>query len=289
MNQGNESLRKAPFIQTLLLVFSLLSLTGCSSMFYYPSKLKFYSPARVQLQEEDVFFKSSLGDSIHAWWFAAKTPKAKGTVVFFHGNAENLTTHFLMLSWLPDQGYNYLIFDYPGYGVSSGKPDQDNTVAAGVAALEWVHQHKDSQPLIVYGQSLGGAIALRSAEIAKAKVPLRDLIIESGFDSYRGMGRQVLRRSWITWLFQPLTYILLSDRGAVHDVSSFSPIPLLLIHGDADNIVQFESSQNLYKLAKEPKTFWTIPGGLHGNMYFIENGKYRRQLLDYLDKPKGGL
>ena len=261
-------------------------LTGCSSFFYFPSQHGFYNPEKVYLKQEEVFFKASTNDSIHAWWFAAKTPQAKGTVVFFHGNAENLSSHFLMLYWLPAEGYNYLIFDYPGYGLSSGKPDQKNTVEAGVAAMEWVHEHKDPGPLIVYGQSLGGAVALRSAEIAKDRLPLRNVIIESGFRSYPQMARYVLSRSWITWLLQPLTVVLISNTGGVHDVSSFSPVPMLFIHGDEDNIIELENSKKLFTLAKEPKKLWVVSGGHHGDMYFIDHEKNRERLLQYLDETK---
>lgn len=275
----------------LLAAFLFLSalLTGCSSFFYYPSRLKFYSPEKVNLREEDVFFKNSLGDSIHGWWFAAKTPKAKGTVVLFHGNAENITTHFLLLYWLPAEGYNYLIFDYPGYGLSTGKPNQTNTVDSGVAALEWVHAHKDPGPLIVYGQSLGGAIALRAAELAKDKIPLRNVIIDSGFRSYPQMGRYVLSRSWITWPLQPLTFLLISNKGGVHDLSSFSPVPLLFIHGDSDPVVEMENSQRMYDLAKEPKKLWIVPGAHHGDAYFIDQEKNREILLKYLQETAPAL
>lgn len=271
------------------LLFMSILVTGCSSFFYFPSRLQYFSPEKVYLKAEDVFFKASTGDSIHAWWFAAKTAKAKGTIVFFHGNAENLTSHFLMLYWLPAEGYNYLIFDYPGYGLSTGKPDQTNTVEAGVAALQWVHDNRDPRPLIVYGQSLGGAVALRSAEIAKDKIPLRNVIIDSGFRSYPQMGRYVLSRSWITWILQPLTYVLISNKGGVRDVASFAPIPTLFVAGDSDPVVENDNSKKLYDLAKDPKKLWIVPGGHHGDMYFIDHEKNREALLKYLDETAKGV
>jgi hypothetical protein len=242
----------------------------------------------VKLQEEDVFFKSSANDSIHAWWFAAnpEDPKkpAKGTVIFFHGNAENITTHFLMLFWLPAEGYNYLIFDYPGYGVSSGKPTQAGTTAAGIAAVEWVHEHKDKGPLIIYGHSLGGNVALRTAELIKDKIPLRNVIIEGSFPSYQRMGRWVLKRSWITWWLQPMAWLTISESEAPRDITSISPVPLLFIHGDADVAVEAENSRMMFADAKEPKELWIVPGGRHGDTYFREKGKYRQLLLEYLEK-----
>jgi fermentation-respiration switch protein FrsA (DUF1100 family) len=276
--------KRALVAPPLLLSFCLL--TACSSFFYYPSQMQFFSPEKVYLKQEDVFFKASTNDSIHAWWFAAKTAQVKGTVVLFHGNAENLTSHFLMLYWLPAEGYNYLIFDYPGFGLSTGRPDQNNTVAAGVAAIEWVHEHKDPSPLIVYGQSLGGAVALRSAEIVKDRVPLRNVIIDAGFRSYPQMARYALARSWLTWPLQPLTLFLVRNNGGVHDVSKFPPVPLLFIHGEEDNVIELENSQKLYALASQPKKLWIVPGGHHGDIYFIDQEKNREKLLQYLDETK---
>ncbi len=123
---------------------ALLSLVGCLSFFYFPRKEQLDDPARVKMKQEEVYFKTSSGETIHAWYFAATTTeKSKGTFLFFHGNAENITSHFLMFHWLPTQGYNYLIFDYPGYGRSTGKPTPRGTVEAGIAAAEWLHKNKD--------------------------------------------------------------------------------------------------------------------------------------------------
>ncbi len=288
----NQGLALFKILSRLVLALSFTSvMSGCSSFFYYPSTVNFYSPSKVNLQEEDVFFKDSLNNSIHAWWFSAQCdPDAKGqvhskgTVVFFHGNAENITTHFLMLYWLPQAGYNYLIFDYPGYGSSSGRPHQENTLAAGVAAIQWVHEHKDAGPLIIYGHSLGGNVALRSVEVVKDKIPLRNVIIEASFPSYRGIAGGVLRRSWITWLFSPLGWLFVSNAEAPRDLASISPVPLLFIHGDADRGVEVDYSRKMFALAKEPKQLWIVPGGMHGDTYFRERGKYRGLLLDYLEK-----
>lgn len=264
-------------------LFSVAGLTACSSFFYFPSQLSFFQPQKVDLVAEDVYFKNSENDSIHAWWFAAKSKQSKGTVVFFHGNAENMTTHFLMLHWLPSAGYNYLIFDYPGYGTSSGKPSQKSTVSSGVAALKWVYEHKDQRPLIVYGQSLGGNVAMRSVEELKGQLPVRNLVVESSFSSYRTVASRLLRQSWITWLLSPLAYVLVSNSGAPHELEGFSPIPMLFIHGDADRVVSIENTYSMFKEAKEPKQLWVIPSGAHGDTYFAHDRKYRELLLDYLE------
>jgi fermentation-respiration switch protein FrsA (DUF1100 family) len=262
----------------LCLIFSL----GCQSLLYHPYTGKFHDPDRLKMVHEDVYYKSSDGNMLHAWYFPTTTHQAKGTLLFFHGNGQNLTSHFLTFRWLPDAGYNYLIFDYPGYGTSGGEASPEGTVKAGVAAAEWLMANKKPDSLIIYGSSLGGTIALRTAEEIKGKIPMSHIIIEGSFVSYQGIGRKVMSRSWITWLLQPLGYLVLSDKWAPKDISTLSPIQLLFISGDQDPVIEPENTKEMFKLAQEPKELWMIPGGHHGDTYEINNGEWRQRLLDYL-------
>jgi fermentation-respiration switch protein FrsA (DUF1100 family) len=278
----NTKLNLTITIKSILLAACLIFSVGCQGLLYHPTVPKIYDPSVVQLTPEDIYYKSSDGNTLHAWYFAAKTPQAKGTILYFHGNAGNLTSHFLAMRWMPDAGYNYLIFDYPGFGTSSGEPNPEGTVKAGIAAAEWLMANKKPEKLIIYGSSLGGIVALRTAEEIKSQIPISHIIIEASFVSYQGIGRKVLSRSWITWLFQPLGYVALSDEWAPHDISAFSPTPMLFITGDKDRTIEPENSEEMYKLAKDPKELWIIPGGQHGNLYDINNGVLRQRLLDYL-------
>ena len=208
----------------------------------------------------------------------------RSTVLFFHGNAENISTHFLMFYWLPEAGYNYMIFDYPGYGESTGEPSPKNTIEAGIAAAEWLYKNKDQRPLIVYGHSLGGIIAMGSAKQIRTQIPIRNLVIEASFSSYKKVARRALSKSWITWILQPITYVVLSDKYSPEPLSDFAPIPMLFIHGDADQAVPVESSKDMFNEAKDPKELWIIPGGHHGDIYNLNRGENRQKLLNYLAK-----
>lgn len=258
-------------------------LMGCQSFFYYPSKEKLFDPARIKMKQEDVYLQTASGEKIHGWYFASAQKETKGTVLFFHGNAENLSSHFLMFHWLPEQGYSYFIFDYPGYGESSGKPTPQGTVEAGIAAAEWLHK-KESRPLIVYGHSLGGIVALRTAQEIKGRIPVRDIVVEASFGSYKQMGRNVLKRHWLTWIFQPLTYVVLSDAYAPEPIHTLAPIPMLFIAGTEDRAVEAFNTQALYDQAQNPKEIWMVSGGRHGDLYVLRNGELRKQLLSYLSK-----
>lgn len=264
-----------------VIVFFLLTtlLSGCSHLFYYPTDKLYYDPAKLGLSPEDVWMDAG-PNKIHGWYFPAKGP-SKGSLVFFHGNAENLTSHYIQLSWMPAEGYSYLIFDYPGYGQSEGKPTPESTVQAGIAAIEWMAK-KDPRPFVVYGQSLGGAVAQRALLETKDRVKLKGIVLDSTFTSYRKIARVKLSHSWITWAFQPITYAVLSDRWAAKNVSTLSPIPVLVIHGSNDYVVEPELGQELFASLGEPKEFWFIEGGRHTDVFFAHGEKYRAKFLNWL-------
>lgn len=268
----------------LFLAFSMtVSLVGCSSLFYFPSQIEYSSPDKVNLKFEEVWFHSEYGDKIHAWWIPASTPKSLGTIVFFHGNAENMTSHFMNLAWIPEAGYNYFIFDYPGYGKSEGNPTPKTTVLSGNAAVKWVKKNKDQRPLIVYGQSLGGIVALKTVIDSKEEVPYRAVIADSAFSSYQRVAQVKLSNHWSTWLLQHTVYLGVSDRYAPDDhLHKISPIPFLVIHGQKDLTVDPENGEYIYKQAKEPKEIWRIPDGLHNDTFYRHDKVYRQKFLDWL-------
>lgn len=252
-------------------------------MLYYPSKGQYFNPAKIPLKYDDVFIPGPDGHKIHAWYFPAEGT-SKGTFLFFHGNAENLTSHFMGMYWLPSEGYSYLIFDYPGYGTSDGKPTPESTVETGKAALHWLVEHKQPGPLFLYGQSLGGNVALRVALETKNEIPLKAIIIDGSFLSYRGIASAMMAKNWFTWPLQPVAYLLMNDKYAPGDIGDLSPTPILVIHGEKDQVIPVEQGRKLFAKAKEPKQLWLLRYGQHGNSFFTEDGRYRELFLDYLKK-----
>ncbi|MES3037180.1 MAG: alpha/beta hydrolase [Bdellovibrionota bacterium] len=272
-------------IESLILIIIVGLASGCSSILYYPVKgHQFYKPSQFGLKEEDVWLTVSKNKKLHGWWIESTVKPSKGTFIFFHGNAENLTSHFANLSWLPAKGYSYFIFDYPGYGLSEGKPTPEANVEAGMAAMEWLSQKVDKKPIYVYGQSMGGIVALRSVYERKEVVPIKAVIIDASFMSFHKIGRHKLSLNWPTWIFQPLVYVLLSDKWAAKHVDEISPIPMLIMHGQADQVVEPRFGEELYEAAKEPKEIWRIPNGKHGDTFWNHNKQYQAKLLDWLSK-----
>jgi uncharacterized protein len=260
---------------------------GCSHVFYQPSSRLFVDPARFNLLYQDIFFKSADGTRLHGWLFPGQG-KIKGTVIHFHGNAQNISTHFLNLIWMAKEGYNYFIFDYRGYGQSEGDPSQEGVHQDALAALKEAHQIWKNQgegQLIVYGQSLGGLIALRalSDDIRVEDVSL--IVADSSFGSYQDIAFSKLNSRWFLWPFGPLAYVLVSDRYAADKVLSRIKRPLLVIVGQQDKVVPPQFGQQIYQQAvSQQKWYWEIPEGGHIDIFHRANLAYRQKFMSFLQK-----
>ncbi len=138
-------------------------LAGCvERMFFYPDAVKYTTPSQIGVRVEDVHVVSSDGSRLHGWFMPA-VGQAKATVLHLHGNAANISNHLPLVAWLPARGYNVLMIDYRGFGRSAGKPSLDGIVDDAAAALAYLRTRPDvdATRLIVFGQSIGGATALR--------------------------------------------------------------------------------------------------------------------------------
>ena len=270
----------------------LLFATGCSSMLYHPSQDYYASEAKVSevlgvTPQPVTFLSGSTSDSprLTGWYFKQtnKRSKTRGVLVHFHGNGENLSTHFLSFYWVLEHGFDYFIFDYQGYGHSPGKPSPQNTVQDGMAALRWIQESHPKLPIVVAAQSLGGAVALSTLIKLKNEIPVRLLILEGTFLSYKKAAKRVMSHSWITWLFQPLGSLVMSDEYAPKDhLQNFPPIPSVVIHGDADQVIDYDLGQEVFEALPQPKEFWSIPEGRHTDTFFRHQGIYRKKLIERL-------
>jgi hypothetical protein len=247
-------------LRTALPLLLSAALCGCTHLFFQPTHNVYADPASDGLRYEVIKFYSGDGTPLTGMFFPAPAP-ARGTVVHFHGNADNMTAFFPYSAWLAGEGYNVFIFDYRGYGASGGKPDLDGLVADGRAALE--HALKlpgaETGKIIIFGQSLGAAIAVAAA--AESGFEPAAMVLEGGFYSYKGVGAAVLRRHWFTWPVSWLPWLAVSGRHAPKDYISKLACPKLFIHSKGDHTVPYSQGRKLYEAAPQPKEFWTVPYG----------------------------
>ena len=259
-----------------------LFLGGCvQSMFYYPDRVRYETPDALGLRYESVHFTSADGTRLSGWFIPAvgrQNPKeAKGTVVHFHGNAQNMTSHWRFVSWLPKQDYNVFVFDYRGYGESEGKPEPKGVFEDSGAALNYVRSRGDVDPerLFVFGQSLGGTSAIAVVGSGN-RAGVKAAAIESTFYSYSSIANDKLPGAGL---------LVGNDYAASKFVAAISPIPLLLIHGTADDAIPHAHSQRLFAEAREPKRLIEIPGAGHLEPMSAPRfgTTYQQALTDFFD------
>lgn len=197
---------------------------------------------------------------LHGWYFMAR--QEKGTILVCHGNVENISTHVKLDLWLIDEGYSLFIFDYRGYGRSEGAPDVrgvhlDAEAALQTALFSLPRQKHDN--IIVFGKSLGGAIAVYAAANSPHKGRIKALVLDSPFSSYRLLAREKIAESIIGWPFQyPLSYLVNDDYSPLRFIGRVAPVPMMIIHGSEDTIVPVHHGRMLFNAALPPKEFREI-------------------------------
>lgn len=268
-------------LTSLLLCVFLLS--GCSQFLFYPHAKLIRTPADVGLEYRDIHFTSRDGTALHGWMLPATAQPAIASILFLHGNAENISTHIGSVHWMPERGVNVFLIDYRGYGQSTGKPTLEGVHEDAAAALSILLEQPEANgiPLVLFGQSIGGAVAIHTAATSEHRDKIEALIVEGSFSSYRKVTREALGSFWLTWPLQwPLSLTISDVYRPDHAIARLYDIPVLLIHGSQDPIVAPEHSKRLYRQANEPKTLWIIPGGRHIDAF--HSLEYQERLTYYL-------
>ncbi len=269
-------------LKTIFLSGLVCSLCGCTQLFFQPSHQFVDTPARWGVAYENENFQAGDGTTLDAWFMPAQGA-AKGTVLFLHGNAENISTHFRSVVWLPAQGYNVLALDYRGYGASDGLPTLEGAQLDIDAALRHLLAHKnvDPQRIVVLGQSLGGALAIYYSAHSAYRTNIRAVISDSAFSDYRQVARDSLSHFVLTWPLQWLPWLLVDNDYSPRDaVALLSPIPLFVIHGGQDKVVAVRHAHLLFEQAKQPKELLIVPNA--GHIQSLENPQVRERLLAFL-------
>lgn len=216
-----------------------------------------------EIQPEDAWFTAADGTNLHGWY--VEHPHPREVVLFCHGNAGNVTFLASMLEGLRRwQQVSVLAFDYRGYGRSGGRPSEEGLLRDARAARRWLARraHVSEESIVLMGQSLGGAVA-----IDLALDGARGLILASTFSSFPDVAQ-----SHVSLPVKSLTTLQFQSLEKIQNYSG----PVLISHGDADEIVPFEQGQALYEVIPGPAAFVRIPGGRH-------NDPLPREYWDALD------
>lgn len=273
---------------TILLGVGFFS--SCSHLAYQPSKNLFYVPEQFELKGEEVSFQSADGTTLYGWVIKPKDPriKPKGWIIQFHGNAENMSSHFTSLAWMVRAGYWLTTFDYRGYGRSQGKPSPKGLAEDSVAALEWSNQLRQRQcpdcRWIAWGQSLGGNLILRAIQEKSWGSQFSLVIIDSSFKSYKSVGSSILRQSAIGFLVSWLPYLAMTDRYAFDARKELGPVTKWVLHDRHDQAVPFANGKALFDSLSEPKRFWEYDLGRHVGSFAEDCDREKGEFLASIEK-----
>ena len=246
----------------VLVYFSIFQ----ARLVYFPEKIMISTPETIGLQYEDVSLKTADGVSLFAWFIPSE--KSKGTILFCHGNAGNISHRLETIQIFHRMGLNILIFDYRGYGKSGGKPSEKGTYLDAEAAWKYLVEERKIKPakIILYGRSVGGAIA---AWLAKEQTIKAALIMESTFTSVKDLGAQV-------YPFLPIRLMSRFNYSALDYLSQVN-CPVLIIHSRDDEIIPISHGEKLFEIANEPKSFLEIKG-THNAGFIISAESYEEGL-----------
>mgnify|MGYP003365156205 CR=1 FL=1 len=266
----------------------LLTLSGCSSLLFYPEPGQPITPQAAGLTYENVNLTAADGTLLHGWWLPAKPGvPLKGTVLHLHGNGGNLAYHLGAVAWLPEQGYQVLMLDYRGYGLSQGSPSLPAVYQDIDAAFDWLQQQPSvqQQPLIVLGQSLGGAMAVHYlSQHPEQRARLKAVVLDGVPASYREVGQFALSTSWLTWPLQvPLSWFVPDADSAVYAMPDMQETPMLIFHSMDDPIVPLSNAIRLYQAAPPPKVLQLTRGG---HVQTFADPTWRQVMLRYLEDPE---
>ena len=241
-------------MRRLLVLMALASaMAGCresveARFIYFPSRSIATTPSSVGLAFRDVAFTAADGVQLHGWLIPGRTPT---TLLYSHGNAGNISGRVAIARLLVDQlGVGVFLYDYRGYGKSEGKPTEAGLVSDALGArAALLREGVAAQNIVYFGRSLGAAVTI---DLALAHPP-RGVVLEAPFASVRAMGNAVLPGAG---------YLFRTRWDSLAKIDRLRA-PLLVIHGEADEVVPFAQGRALFAAAPEPKTFVTLRGSRH--------------------------
>ncbi|WP_349572855.1 alpha/beta hydrolase [Azotobacter salinestris] len=274
----------------LVLLGLILAGTGCSSLLFYPEPGQPLTPRAAGLDYRDVYLHAEDGTRLHAWWLPAKAgQEVRGTVLHLHGNGGNLAWHLGGSWWLPEQGWQVLLLDYRGYGLSEGSPALPEVYRDLEAAFAWLEAEPAvrGKPLAVLGQSLGGALAVHFlAQRRERRAQVSALVLDGVPASYREVARHMLGSTWLTWPLQvPLSWLVPDGDSAVEAMPQLQGLPVLIYHSRNDALVPLSNGLRLYRAATPPRFFQATRGG---HVQTFAEPEWRALMLRFLADPTNG-
>lgn len=237
---------------------------------FHPTREMPVTPEFIGLDFEDIYFKTEDHLLLNGWFI--KSNSSRAVLLYFHGNAGNISHRLEKIVLFYNLGLNVLIMDYRGYGKSQGRPTEAGLYRDAVAAYDYLltREDIDHQKIIDYGDSLGGAVAVDLA--ARRKVAC--LVADSSFSSSADIAKTIFP-------FVP-SFLLKTKMDSVSKVKTLS-VPKLFIHSVNDEIIPFRLGKRLFDAACAPKEFLEITGG-HNTSHIDSQQKWTQGLSEFFKR-----
>jgi fermentation-respiration switch protein FrsA (DUF1100 family) len=236
---------------------------------FFPDPMLVGTPANLGLTYEEVWFTAADGVKLHGWWVPQE-----GAPVFlwFHGNAGNISHRLENIKLLADLvGVTVFIFDYREYGRSEGRISREGTYLDAAAAYAYVAETRKvpGKDIVLFGRSLGTALATDLA----VKHPCRSLILESAYTNSQDMARL-----YAPFLFDWRPSVPYDNLGKIGSVK----VPILIIHGEDDEIIPVDMGRRVFAAAPAPKELYIIPSSHHNDTYLVGGKAYFERLRSFI-------
>jgi uncharacterized protein len=272
-----------PVVRILVFAYIGLAITlylGQSNLVYMPSQELVDTPASMGIKFEDIQIKTKDNVNLDAWFVPAKDNDkvGKGVILFCHGNGGNISNRISYLPIFKDLGLATFLFDYRGYGKSEGKPSEEGTYNDVEAAWQYLTQEKQIPPqkIIIYGESLGGAIASYLAQKIsqqERKNSAGGLILASTFTSISDRASEL-------YPFLPIRFLSRFSYNSIDRLPSIKS-PVLIIHSTDDEIIPFHHGDRNFQAANQPKKLVKLRGDHNGG--FLDSLEtYRNGLNEFI-------
>jgi fermentation-respiration switch protein FrsA (DUF1100 family) len=241
-----------------------------NGLLYFPSRAFYATPGDLGLRHEDVAFQAEDGTRLHGWWIPTDHKPTVAHVLLAHGNAGNIGDRVLHAKLLTDAGLDVFVFDYRGYGKSEGRPDEQGTYRDARAARAALLGQAGVEPgrVVYLGESIGGALAVALA----VEAPPLGLVVQSAFTSVRDMGR--LHYPFVPTAMVPDAYPNLRRIARLRS-------PLLVIHGDRDEIVPVAHGRALFDAAPGPRRLEIVRGAGHNDLLDVMGASYGTMIAEW--------
>lgn len=260
-------------VLALLLGALLLARLLESGMIFFPARypLGVWDPAQLGVDATEHSLRTADGLTLYAWWFPARGDGDRDAdagnepvLLWAHGNAGNLTGRAVHADAIAQRGLSVLVFDYRGYGKSEGRPSEQGIYRDIEAAYEFLVNELGVAPqrIVLLGRSLGAAPAARLA----TRVPHAGLVLIAPVPSARRMARRMFGGLPVD--------LLVRARFPVTEWVAQRATPLLVMHGDADDIIPLDYGREVFAAAAEPKQFVTLANAGHNDILAVSGDAY---------------